>query len=141
MTTLLTFFLGVLFAVGLALSGMTDPLKVQGFLDIFGDWNAQLLFVMIGATGFHIITYPLIRKRQSPLLSPDWHIPTKREITPQLIVGALLFGTGWGLAGYCPGPALVAATSLEKDPLIFVTAMLVGMILYSAVESKVRWNK
>lgn len=124
------YWVGLLFAIGLGLSGMTQPQKVIGFLDVFGEWDSTLLFVMGGAVGFHFFIYRWSLKRESPLFSAKWHVPTKQEITSSLVIGSLLFGMGWGLAGYCPGPALVSLATFKAKPLIFVGSMIGGMYLY-----------
>lgn len=128
------FWVGVLFAVGLALSGMTQPQKVIGFLDIFGSWDPSLLFVMIGAIGVHFIAYRWSLQRTSPLLSAKWHIPTKKEVTSSLVLGSFIFGIGWGLAGYCPGPALTSLPTLQIKPFIFVLSMILGMFLFRVID-------
>lgn len=136
---LIAFFAGLLFALGLALSGMTNPHKVQAFLDITGNWDPSLMFVMVGAISVYGIGYRLVRaKRGSPVLSREWHVPPRGEITPALIAGALIFGMGWGLAGYCPGPALVSVGALKSSALIFVAAMLAGMLAFRAADR--RWK-
>lgn len=124
------FFAGLIFATGLAVSGMTQPHKVIGFLDIFGDWDPSLIFVMMGAIAVHSVSYRLIRRRSTPLLESEFHLPKENKITPRLILGAVLFGVGWGLGGFCPGPALVSLSSFEMRPLIFVVAMLAGIGLF-----------
>lgn len=121
---------GFLFAVGLGISSMTDPQKVLSFLDIFGKWDPSLAFVMIGAILVHFFSYRLIRKRKSPVFSSEWHVPPDSKITPSLIGGALIFGVGWGLAGYCPGPALTSIATLDSRPLVFVAGMILGMLLF-----------
>jgi uncharacterized protein len=131
-----TFAIGFLFALGLGISGMTDPSKVIGFLDITGDWDPTLLFVMAGAVTVHFISYRLIKRKTSPLLSPDWHLPTKRDVTPSLVIGAVIFGAGWGLAGYCPGPALTSTASFQLTPIMFVVAMMSGMMIRNLFDSK-----
>lgn len=131
---LTSFSVGVLFAIGLVISGMTDPSKVIGFLDVFGGWDSSLLFVMGGAVGVHFVLYRLARKRSTPLFSGVWHIPNKKEITPSLVIGSLLFGLGWGVAGYCPGPAWVSLMSFQVEPLIFVLSMVVGMWLFKLLD-------
>jgi uncharacterized membrane protein YedE/YeeE len=130
------FALGLLFALGLGISGMTQPKKVIGFLDIFGDWDPSLMFVMVGAILVHALSFLWIRRRPSPLLSTEFHLPKKREITPALVIGASMFGVGWGLAGYCPGPAITSLASLQRGPVLFVLAMLAGMIIYHFFEKK-----
>jgi uncharacterized membrane protein YedE/YeeE len=96
---------------------------------------------MIGAILVHFVTYRLIRKRGSPLLSTEWHVPTKKEITPALVGGSILFGLGWGLAGYCPGPAMTSLASFELKPFLFVLSMLVGMVIFKLVDQKVKFRK
>ncbi len=132
---------GFIFALGLGISGMTQPQKVVGFLDIFGAWDPSLIFVMAGAIAVHIVTYKLIRKRSSPLLSAQWHVPTKKEITPALIMGSLLFGVGWGLAGFCPGPAMTSLASFELKPFVFVLSMLAGMFIFRLLDKKIQFKK
>lgn len=132
---------GFVFALGLGISGMTQPEKVVGFLDIFGSWDPSLIFVMMGAIAVHFVTYKLIRKKTSPLLSTQWHVPTKKEITPALITGSILFGIGWGLAGFCPGPAVTSLASFEPQPILFVVSMLIGMFVFRAVDKKMQIKK
>jgi uncharacterized protein len=126
---------GILFALGLGLSGMTQPKVVKGFLDIFGEWDWRLLGVMIGAIGIHAITYRLIMRRPSPILDTQFQLPTKRELDLRLLLGAMLFGIGWGWAGICPGPGLVALVSGKMGFIYFVGSMLVGMKLFQVSES------
>lgn len=123
------FFVGVMFALGLGISGMTRPSKVVGFLDIFGQWDPSLLFVMAGAVSVHFTFYRLIRVRPLPLFSSQWHVPGKGKISPALMAGAAIFGVGWGLGGYCPGPAVTSLATMDGRPLIFFASMLVGMLL------------
>lgn len=138
---LASFIVGLIFALGLGVSGMTQPQKVVGFLDLFGQWDPSLIFVMIGAIAVHFLTYRLIRKRNTPLLDTQWHVPTKRELTPSLMIGSVLFGVGWGLGGFCPGPAVTALASFEGRPLVFVISMLVGMYAFSLVDKKLKLNR
>lgn len=139
MITLITsFVVGFIFAIGLGVSGMTQPQKVVGFLDLFGSWDPSLIFVMVGAIAVHFVTYKLIRKRKSPLFAADWQVPTKTDITPALVIGSTIFGLGWGLAGYCPGPALTSLASFELRPVIFVASMLVGMSLFKVLDKKLK---
>ncbi len=140
-TSFVSFLVGFIFALGLGLSGMTQPAKVVGFLDLFGNWDPSLMFVMIGAIGVHAVTYWFTRHRPSPLLAEKWHVPTKKDLTPALMIGALLFGVGWGLAGYCPGPAVASLASFETRPVIFVVSMLVGMFLFRQVDKKLQLNR
>ena len=133
---LVALVVGFIFAIGLGISGMTQPQKVIGFLDLFGNWDPSLMFVMIGAIFVHSISYVMIRRRPSPLLSAQWHVPTKLEITPALIAGAFLFGVGWALAGFCPGPAVTSLASFEATPTLFVASMLAGMMLFRIIDKK-----
>ena len=126
----LTLMSGFIFAVGLGLSGMTDANKVIGFLDIFNQWDPSLAFVMVGAIGVHACAYPLITKRSSPIFSTRFHLPTQTQINAPLLLGATLFGIGWGLGGYCPGPALVSLMSMGQEALVFCGAMLAGMLIH-----------
>lgn len=132
-TLMVSFFVGFLFAIGLGISGMTQPEKVIGFLDIFGNWDPSLMFVMIGAIGVHLFAYLfIIKKKSTPILSAEWHLPKHSKITKSLVIGSLLFGFGWGLAGYCPGPSIVSAVTLNEGVLVFVLSMIFGMVLYRA---------
>ncbi len=121
---------GFLFALGLGISGMSRPEKVFGFLDLFGKWDASLLFVMVGAILVHFPLQKLILKRKAPLFSKQFFIPTNKEITVPLLAGAFIFGVGWALSGFCPGPALTSLMSFQLRPLIFVSSMLAGMFIF-----------
>ena len=125
---------GLLFGFGLALSGMTDTAKVRGFLDLWGAWIPDLAFVMGGAVAVTLVCFRLVLRRARPLLVPDFSLPSGNSIDLRLLTGAVLFGIGWGLYGYCPGPAIAALTYLEWQTAVFVAAMLVGM----AAAAKVR---
>ena len=120
---------------------MTQPEKVMGFLNLFGEWDPSLIFVMGGAISVHALAYRLIKKRQSPLFSLKWHLPTKKELTPALILGSILFGVGWGLAGYCPGPAITSLASFQTEPLIFVVSMLIGMQVFKWTDKVLKLHK
>ncbi len=135
------FVVGFIFAIGLGLSGMTRPDKIVGFLDIFDNWDPSLLFVMMGAVLVHFISYKLITKRKTPLLDTKWHLPTKKEITLSLIAGSFIFGVGWGLGGYCPGPAVASLASFDTRPVIFVASMLIGMFLFILLDKKIKFKK
>lgn len=139
--SLASLVVGFVFAIGLGLSGMTQPQKVIGFLDLFGQWDPSLIFVMVGAIIVHFVTYKLIRKKASPLLSTHWHVPTKKEITPALTIGAFIFGVGWGLGGFCPGPAVVSLASFDKMPVIFIVSMVLGMYLFKLVDKKLKLQR
>ena len=134
----LAFVAGLLFAAGLVLGGMTNPAKVLGFLDVAGAWDPSLAFVMGGAIAVFAPSYWRMARRSGSLLGDPMHLPTHSTIDARLLVGAALFGVGWGLAGYCPGPALVSTMSLGRDALIVATAMLVGMAGFSLVEARLR---
>lgn len=132
---------GFIFALGLGLSGMTQPQKVIGFLDLFGNWDPSLVFVMAGAIAVHFITFKIIRSRPSPMFSVDWHVPTKRELTPALILGSFIFGVGWALAGFCPGPAITSLASFEVKPVLFILSMLIGMYAFNQVDKVIKFKK
>jgi uncharacterized membrane protein YedE/YeeE len=121
------FAAGALFAGGLGISGMTLPDKVIGFLDVTGQWDASLAFVMIGALSVHVVCSRLILRRATPIFGGVFSIPTRRDIDGRLVAGAAIFGLGWGLGGYCPGPVLTSLVTLTAAPLIFVAAMAAGM--------------
>nr|WP_295904868.1 YeeE/YedE family protein [uncultured Bdellovibrio sp.] len=121
---------GLLFAIGLAISGMTQPQKVLGFLTLGSGWDPSLMFVMMGAIPVHAISYRWIRGKKSPLFDTKWHVPQGKEITKPLIIGSALFGIGWGLAGYCPGPALTSLGTGGEKVIYFVIAMVAGMLLH-----------
>ncbi|MDG0999405.1 MAG: YeeE/YedE family protein [Pseudomonadales bacterium] len=120
---------GLLFGAGLAASGMTNPEKVQGFLDLTGVWDPSLMFVMGGAVVVTLISFRFILKLSRPVFSEQFHMPSSTSIDTRLIIGAALFGIGWGLVGYCPGPALAAIAYLNSDVMIFLVAMFVGAFL------------
>jgi hypothetical protein len=120
---------GLLFGTGLAMSGMTDTRVVLGFLDIAGAWNPALLLVMVGALAVTIPGFWLTQKRSGPLLSSQFYLPATRKIETKPLIGSVIFGVGWGLYGYCPGPALAALTALNWQPLLFVLAMAAGVYL------------
>lgn len=126
---------GLVFGLGLLVSGMTQPSKVIAFLDVTGGWDPSLLFVMASAMGVNALVYwKLVRRRSAPLFEPAFHLPTRRDIDMRLVAGAALFGVGWGLGGLCPGPALVSASGGSHSAIVFVAAMLVGMGLHHAFE-------
>lgn len=136
MKGLTSFLSGLIFALGLGLSGMTRPDVVRGFLDIFGQWNPNLMGVMIGAIAVHMITFRLITKRNSPLLDTQFHLPSKKELDKKLIAGSIIFGLGWGWAGICPGPGIVNLASGDLRIYLFVASMILGMIIYQQIEKK-----
>jgi uncharacterized membrane protein YedE/YeeE len=125
---------GLLFGLGLILSGMTDPSKVLGFLDLAGNWDPSLAFVMGGALLVGSLTFPFIAKRPKSILGDAMRLPTATRIDRRLVLGGLTFGVGWGLAGYCPGPALASIAQGGAKPLLFFIAMLAGMALFEVLE-------
>jgi uncharacterized membrane protein YedE/YeeE len=125
-----SFIAGLIFGLGLILSGMTDPSKVIGFLDLTGSWNPSLALVMIGAILVGLIAFRFAELRSAPVFGKAMHLPATRPIDRRLILGGLTFGVGWGLAGFCPGPALTSLVGAGSKPLIFVVAMLAGMAIY-----------
>ncbi len=124
---LIQYAIGVLFGWGLIISGMSNPQKILGFLDLAGNWDPSLMFVMLGAVLVGLGGFYVVSKRTEAFFGGALHIPTRRDITKPLIVGSLIFGAGWGIAGFCPGPALVALGAGHLKALVFVIAMLVGM--------------
>ncbi len=130
MKNTVAFVTGLIFAIGLGLSGMTRPQVVKGFLDLGPDWNWSLLGVMAGAIAVHGIAFQLIRRAPSPLLALGFDLPMKTKIDFRLISGAVIFGIGWGWAGICPGPGLVGVASGQQEFLLFVGAMVVGMKIF-----------
>jgi uncharacterized protein len=128
------FLVGLLFGWGLLLSGMTDPGKVQGFLDLFGLWDPSLAFVMGGAIAVGFFAFALAKKKTTTLLGGALQLPAARHIDQPLVVGSLIFGAGWGLAGFCPGPGLVSMAAGEFKALVFVGAMLAGMLVFEAID-------
>ena len=125
-----SFVCGLIFSAGLLISGMTEPGKVLGFLDIFGAWDATLAFVMAGAVAVASIGFVLARRSASPAFAAKHLWPERRDIDAPLVAGAVLFGIGWGLVGLCPGPALVNLAGLTFPVVVFVAAMILGMLGY-----------
>lgn len=128
-----SFIVGLVFALGLGIAGMTQPQKVIGFLDVTA-WDPSLMFVMVGAIGVHAVAYLFISRQKVPLLDDQFHLPKKKEITSSLVIGSVIFGMGWGLAGFCPGPALVSLVSGQLSVVVFVVMMILGMLLLRLVE-------
>jgi hypothetical protein len=126
-------FCGLLFGLGLAVSGMTNPNKVLGFLDLTGDWDASLLLVLGGAVSVTAICFHFVLRQTKPICNDIFHLPKQTHIDARLIIGSILFGIGWGISGYCPGPgiALLAAPSLETA--LFLPAMLLGWVLHAVI--------
>jgi uncharacterized membrane protein YedE/YeeE len=130
MQRFLEFLAGLVFGWGLLLSGMTDPGKVQGFLDLAGAWDPSLAFVMGGAIAVGALAFGLAKRRTTTFLGGVMQLPTSRQIDKPLVIGSLVFGAGWGLAGFCPGPGLVSMAAGEWKAAVFVAAMLGGMGLF-----------
>lgn len=135
MKLLMALLAGLLFGLGLILSGMTDPAKVVGFLDLAGNWDPSLAFVMGGALLVGALVFPFATKRPKSILGDALRLPTATRIDRRLVLGSLTFGMGWGLAGYCPGPALASLAQGGTKPFVFFIAMLAGMALFELLES------
>ncbi len=129
-----SFAAGLLFSIGLGVAGMTQADKVIGFLNVAGDWDPSLGLVMAGAIGVHLTVYRLLPKMKRPLFEGRFRVPTRADIDARLVGGAALFGIGWALGGYCPGPGLVAGASGSTTGLLFLVGMVTGMTLFSAVD-------
>lgn len=125
--------IGLIFGAGIALSGMANPAKVLNFFDFAGTWDPSLIFVMGGALGATAIGYALVFRRKRPVLDSHFHLPANRRIDTPLIAGSAIFGIGWGITGFCPGGAIPALGLLEPDALIFVAAMIGGIVLAAAL--------
>ena len=134
MNALAAFAAGLVFGIGLIVSGMTDPGKVIGFLDVAGRWDPSLAFVMGGAILVGYFSFAAAGKRARTFLGGAMQLPTGRDIDARLVAGSTVFGIGWGLAGFCPGPALVALGAGIDQAALFVAAMLAGMVIYDAAE-------
>lgn len=134
MPTLMAFIVGLVFGIGLIVSGMTDPSKVLGFLDLAGNWDPSLAFVMGGAILVGLLAFRFAGRRERSLLGEPMRLPSATRIDRRLVLGSLAFGAGWGLAGYCPGPALASLASGSVKPLIFTLAMLAGMAVFELIE-------
>lgn len=134
MQLLMAFIVGLVFGIGLIVAGMTDPAKVQGFLDLAGDWDPSLAFVMGGAILVGAVGFRFAHGRERALLGDAMRLPTARTVDRRLVLGGLTFGVGWGLAGFCPGPALASLASGRSEPLIFAAAMVAGMALFELLE-------
>jgi uncharacterized membrane protein YedE/YeeE len=125
------FIAGLVFAAGLVLGGMTQPAKVVGFLDFAGAWDPSLAFVMGAALLVYGVSLRLITRRPRPVAATRFQIPTRRDLTPRLLLGSALFGVGWGLAGFCPGPAITSIGSVGTEALLFVPSMAAGTVLFT----------
>ncbi|MCL7944579.1 YeeE/YedE family protein [Marinobacter sp. ATCH36] len=131
---LASFGAGLLFGFGLLVSGMANPEKVLGFLDIAGQWDPSLAFVMGGAILVGLFAFTIARKRTVSLLGFDMRLPATDRLDKRLVIGSVMFGAGWGLAGFCPGPGLVALGAGETGALVFIAAMIAGMGLFEMIE-------
>ncbi len=132
------FFAGALFAVGLVVAGMTQPSKVIGFLDFFGAWDPSLMFVMVGAIGIHFVLFRWILRRPTPLFRARFEIPSRRDLTPRLILGSAAFGAGWGLGGFCPGPGIASLGAGSLWAITFVAGMTGGFVAHRLLEGWAR---
>lgn len=124
---------GLLFGLGLGFAQMIDPQRVIGFLDLFGNWDATLAFVMGGAVLVTLISFRFILKRPTPALDHKFYVPNRNDIDRPLVLGAALFGIGWGLGGYCPGPAIAALSLGSANPFLFIAAMVAGSLVHKAL--------
>ncbi len=127
---------GVIFGVGLGISQMIDRQRVLGFLDLAGNWDPTLLFVLGGAVIVTVISFRFVLGRDVPLLSAKFYLPTRKDIDSRLIKGAAIFGIGWGIAGYCPGPGIAALATGDRNPIIFLVAMIAGMVVFDRYGAK-----
>ena len=135
MATALALFAGLLFGIGLIVSGMANPAKVQGFLDLAGPWDPSLAFVMMGAIAIGALAFRLARRRQLSFLGLPLQWPANTQVTLRLLLGSAAFGVGWGLAGFCPGPALVALGAGYAKAGGFVAAMVLGMLVFDVIQA------
>jgi uncharacterized protein len=126
---------GIIFGLGLILAGMSNPSKVLAFLDITGLWDPSLMFVMGGAIGVGIVAFAFAKKRTMAILGDVMHLPSKQDIDSKVMLGGVIFGIGWGIAGICPGPSLVLLGAGSKQGIIFVIAMLIGITIYSVISN------
>jgi uncharacterized membrane protein YedE/YeeE len=136
MRNILTFLIGILFGTGISMSGMANPAKVINFFDIAGTWDPSLGFVMGGAVVVAFIGYRLVLRRPTPVFEPSFDIPQNRRLDARLLTGASIFGVGWGIAGFCPGGALPALGTLNADVVIFVAALIAGMLVTRALSDR-----
>jgi hypothetical protein len=129
MRNAVNFVAGLMFGLGLLISGMANPAKVQNFLDLAGSFDPSLIFVMAGAVAVTLAGYRLALRRPRPILAERFYLPTAKDVDARLLAGAALFGVGWGLSGFCPGPAVTSLALLAKGTLVFVPAMIGGLVL------------
>ena len=131
MNKIVSLFCGIIFGIGLVISEMINPTKVLGFLNLFGEWDPSLAFVMIGALIISTPLFHLFKNKEKPLFSLNFSIPKNKEIDKKLIIGSVFFGTGWGLIGLCPGPAITSIALLNTSSAIFVVSMFIGFYIAS----------
>ena len=129
---------GLLFGAGVTISGMVNPMKVLNFMDIFGRWDATLILVMGAALAVTLMGYQIIFKRTAPLFAASFRLPTSKDIDTKLLAGAALFGLGWGISGFCPGPAVASVVFGRTESLTFVIAMAAGMIVTKQIQNRRR---
>ena len=134
MTAITALLAGLLFGIGLMISGMANPAKVEGFLDLAGRWDPSLAFVMVGAIAIGSLAFLIAKRRKRSLLGLSVQLPASTTVTLRLVLGSAAFGIGWGLAGFCPGPALVALGAGNLKAVGFVAAMVVGMLVFEVIE-------
>lgn len=127
---------GIVFGFGLSLSGMLNPVRVRGFLDVFGNWDPSLAFVLGGAVAVAFIGVQVMKKMRHPTFDDSFHVPTTRKIDAPLLIGSVLFGIGWGIGGFCPGPAVASLSVGIPQTVLFVAAMLIGMAVYDRAWSR-----
>jgi uncharacterized membrane protein YedE/YeeE len=130
MKSFISLFSGLLFGLGLIISGMTNPVKVIGFLDITGNWDPSLAFVLFGGISIAFFGFRVVKDKKKTIFDDAIQLPNTHQITKELVIGSLLFGSGWAIAGFCPGPALVAFGEGHMKALIFVISMIVGMVIH-----------
>ena len=132
---------GLLFGAGVTISGMVNPMKVLNFLDILGPWDATLIFVMCAGLVVTLLGYQIILKRNSPLFATSFRLPTSQDIDTKLLGGAALFGLGWGISGFCPGPAVASVVFGRTESITFVIAMAAGMIVTKQIQNRMRTSE
>lgn len=130
-------FIGILFSIGLGVSGMTDPQKVLGFLDVKGTWDPTLLFVMGSAIPVYFFYYKIIMRRGKPIFDTKRFVPTRKDVDAKLIIGAGIFGIGWGVSGICPGPGIAGIGAMSIGAVVFVVAYLIGFSLESVFDDRI----
>ena len=138
MEKLIALISGMLFGAGVTISGMVNPMKILNFLDIFGAWDATLIFVMGAGLLVTVLGYQIIFKRKAPLFALSFRLPTSEDIDAKLLVGAALFGAGWGLGGFCPGPAVASLVFGSFESITFVIAMAAGMLLTKQIQKRMQ---